>query len=640
MIGIVARKHRAEPCRSVFRPGRVRHGILLALLLQILLTLLPALAGAQDGPVAEHVIRFPDRHNQYVDVSLTLPVDSAVIEFSMPSWTPGSYQILDYAAQVERLRARGAAGRDLAIQKVTKNRWQLQVQGESSVTIEYSVWAGRLGVNSSWVENEFGLLNGASIFMYTESTRNWPQRVVVDLPGEWRKVYTALPRTGPESSFVARDYDELIDSPMLVGNPVDYRFEVAGQSYFLVNQGETALWDGAAAARDAARIVGVVQNFWGVDPFDRPYYFLNVITAGAGGLEHDFSSVLLASPWQLRDREDYIRWMSLLTHEFFHAWNVRRLRPQALVEYDYDKEVYTRELWLAEGLTSYYDNLLLFRSGLISAGEYYVLLASDILNYEATPGRGVLSVEAASFDAWIRQYQADANTINSAVSYYRKGALIGFITDTIVRRASRSKASLGTIMREMYRLYGPAGTEAKGFPAGAFESMVQRFAGVEARREVETMLSSTADPGIDEALNWYGLRLDRATPGSADETTGRPQPVDFGLLWAAGTPGLLVESVIRGSTGAAAGVLPADELLAINGTRVDPTTLDDRMLRLRAGEVAELLLARHGRILTLAVEAQPALAEKYQISIRPDITRQQKKRMSDWLGVELHFINN
>lgn len=632
MVGVFARKHRSNPRRRTLRPSLVFHALLP------LLILLPALASAQAGPVAEHLVRFPDRHNQYVEVSLTLPVSGDVIEFSMPSWTPGSYQILDYAAQVERLHARGATDRDLAVRKLTKNRWRVDVQGESRITIQYSVWAGKLGVNSSWVESEFGLLNGASIFVYNESTRRWPQHVVVELPAEWRKVYTALPRSGPGSSFMARDYDELIDSPILVGNQVDYHLRVQGQSYFLVNQGETALWDGAAAARDVARIVGAVQDFWGDDPFDRPYYFLNVITAGAGGLEHDFSSVLLASVWQMRDREDYIRWMSLLTHEFFHAWNVRRLRPQALVEYDYDKEVYTRELWLAEGLSSYYDNLLLFRSGLISAGEYYLLLANDILNYETTPGRWVLSVEAASFDAWIRQYQVDANTINSAVSYYRKGALIGFVTDTIVRRASQNKASLDTIMREMYRLYGPAGTETKGFPAGAFESLVQRFAGAQARKKVETMLSSTTDPGVDEALNWYGLQLERATPGSADAATGRPQPVDFGLLWAAGAPGLVVESVIRGSTGAAAGVLPADELLAIDGTRVDTSTLDDRMLRLKAGEMTELLLARHGRIMTLAVEAQPALAEKYQISIRADITRLQKKRMADWLGVELHFI--
>ncbi|MGH8035035.1 MAG: hypothetical protein ACREO9_07415, partial [Lysobacterales bacterium] len=410
--------------------------------------------------------------------------------------------------------------------------------------------------------------------------------------------------------------------------------------YVLVNQGESPLWDGSKSAQDLASIVNSVQAFWGFNPLVRPYFFLNVIAQGNAGLEHDHSTVLLANSWQMRYREEYINWLALVTHEFFHAWNVRRLRPAAFKEYDYEREAYSHELWLAEGLTSYYDNLLLLRSGLITVNEYFTLLANEIHEYETTPGRSIEPVEQSSFDAWIKQYKPDANSVNSGVSYYRQGALIGFVLDQAIRGQTNGHSSLDTVMREMYRLYGPQGSLGSTYPRGAFEDVVERVAGNPVRIRLEQLLTTTTSPDVDQALDWYGLYLQRAPAREAAVLSGKSPPAGFGLTWNKESAELIVENVLRGSTGAAAGILPADELLAIDRTRVTKRNMDDRMQRLRPGETAELLMVRHGTLLTLDVIAQEALPDRYEILVLPELNKHQKERIGSWLGVPLKFARN
>ncbi len=586
---------------------------------------------------ARHSLSFPQYKNQYVHVTLTLPVNGDQLELSMPNWTPGSYLIRDYATHLENFEASGGDGQLLDQIKLAKNRWRIATAGIRELTVNYDVWAGVLHVSSSWISSDFALINGAGVFLYTEESRNWPQQVLVNKPESWSNIHTSL-KAGPGGNeFLAQDYDELIDSPIVAGNALDYRFEVDGQGYVLVNTGETGWWNGKRSARDIARLVKAQQQFWGVNPFDRDYLFMNFLLESRGGLEHDHSTVLLSSRWAMRDSKDYIKWLALVSHEFFHSWNVRRMRPEALANYDYDSEVYTRELWLAEGLSSYYDNLLLFRSALIEVKDYFELLAAEFRNYETTPGRKVRSAELASFDSWIKHYVPDANGVNSTVSYYRKGSLIGFVADSAIRRKTGGKASLDTVMRKMYSLYGPDGQGRGIYPPGAFETVVESVAGPEIRAMIENLLQTTADPDLDEALDWYGLKLDRAPGRSAAKKTGSQAPTGYGLTWGTEDSMLIVEHVILGSTGAAAGILPGDELLAINGSRMTAKNIDKRMQQLFQGETVELTLVRQEQLLTLPVRVQFAIPESYAIKLKPDIGFRQKARLKAWLGRDLTF---
>jgi predicted metalloprotease with PDZ domain len=593
------------------------------------------LAFALESEEVRHTLSFPQKNNQYVHINSKFTVASEQLELSLPSWNPGSYLIRDFAANLERLQASDSDGRQLGVLKISKNRWRVDTRGVAELTLDYDVWAGRINVAESWVESDYALLNGAGMFLYNEQTRHWPQSVTVEMPGSWSALHTSLKQPQGEPYFLARDYDELLDSPILAGNTVAYDFEVNAQSYSLVLSGENVLWDGAAAARDTASIVKAQLDFWGISPFDRKYLFLNLFMDKFSGLEHDHSTVMMCSPWQMRGREDYIKWLGLVSHEFFHSWNIRRMRPAALAEYDYDQEVYTRELWLAEGLTSYYDNLLLFRGSLIDVSDYFKLLAEEFRDYETTPGRQVRSAELASFDTWIKQYKPDSNKVNSTVSYYRKGSLIGFVSDMEIRRKTKNRASLDTVMREMYSRYGPGGISQDGYPPGAFEDIVESTAGPEVRKIVEDMLKTTSDPDIDRALDWYGLELQR-TP---DLPNGEQAPGGIGVKWEVSGSVLLAEHVFLGHPGAAVGVLPGDELLAINGLRVTPENYQQRLQKLRPDEQIELTLARHGRLINLPLITGTEVPVSYAIIPKPGISNREKKRMEAWLGKDLKFLN-
>jgi predicted metalloprotease with PDZ domain len=603
------------------------------------LLLLAATAQAQREAEVLHEVSFPQRHNQYLRVSATWPVTGNELQLAMPSWTPGSYKIRDFAAHVEGMQAVDASGRSRAIEKTSKNRWRIDSEGASALTVSYDVWAGELNVATSWVEADFALLNGAGIFLYNEASRQLPQRLRLALPETWSGVETPLPSSPDGAGFLARDFDELVDSPIVAGNPVRYPFSVRGTSYALVEATPNPLWDGPRARDDTARIVEAHQAFWGVDPFEREYLFLNFFTGPFGGLEHDHGTVLMFGLDQMTARPDYIKWLGLVSHEFFHAWNVRRMRPAALAQYDYDREMYTRELWLAEGLSSYYDDLLLFRSGLIDVPDYFELLAQEIRNYETMPGRTVRSAERASFDTWIKQYQPNENSINSTVSYYRKGAVIGLVTDQAIRQQTGNRASLDSVMRRMYERYGPGGPGGGAYPAGAFGELIGEIAGDGLRRFVEDLLRTTDDPDVDAALEWYGLQLERAPAspdaGSAEQRT----PGGLGVNWYTVDGSVRAEQVILGHAGANGGLLPGDELIAIDGVRVTAANHAARIQRLQPGQQVQLTVVRHERLLTLEVEVQAGIPLRYAIVTKSRLRRVEKERLEAWLGRELRFVD-
>ena len=577
-----------------------------------------------------HTLSYPQHREQYFLVRSEFPVEAAVTEVIMPNWAPGSYRIREFAANVDKISAVSARGQDLVVNKISKDRWRIGTEGVSTLIVDYEVFTPDLTVNSSWASRSFSLVNGTSVFLYTEASRSLPQSVSIEAGSERGGLFTAMPEANDGPGFIAANYDELVDSPIAVAAAPAYQFELHGQGYVFVNVGENNFWDGQKAAGDVEKIVRETQSFWRVNPLRRPYWFLNFAVEGRGGLEHDYSTVIMTGRRQMQDREAYIRWLSVVAHEFFHVWNVRNMRPAALAEYDYQNEQYTSQLWLAEGLTSYYDNLLLSRAGLIKPDEYLELLAKDIHRLENTPGRKLRPVAEASLDAWIRHYRPNSNSVNSTVSYYTKGAVIGFVLDTYLRKESKGRRSLDDVMREMFERYSN-----NPYTGDDFAQVVAGVGGPDALTFLNPLLATTVDPDVDSALDWFGLKLNREPIAKDAKSDAATVESGFGAIWDEKEANLIVKAVLAGSSGAKAGLLPKDEVLAIGGERTTKNGLASLMTSFDPGEKTTLLVARRGRIMTLEVELETAIPERFDIVVQSGFGKRHIIRLQKLLGQDL-----
>lgn len=577
-----------------------------------------------------HTVSFPDDRQQIILVRSEFPVSAGLTELIMPIWTPGSYLMRDFAANVDEITAVSGAGKPLALVKTSKDRWQVNTEQATTLIVEYVVSTPDLNVNSSWAGEAFSLINGASVFLYTLSSRDLPQQLDIVISPARGEIFTAMPVSPDGTGYRAADYDELVDNPVAVANTPAYHFEVKKQDYVLVNVGENEFWDPQQAAHDVEEIVKETQLFWRSNPLSRPYWFLNFAVEGRGGLEHDHSTVIMTGRRQMRDREAYIKWLGVVAHEFFHVWNVRHMRPAELAKYDYQHEQYTSQLWLAEGLTSYFDNLVLSRASLIQPEEYLELLAKDIHRLETTPGRKLRPVTEASIDTWIRHYQPNAHSVNTTISYYTKGAVIGFVLDAYLRKDSKGRHDLDEVMRQMYKLH--AGTP---YTADDFKQVVAQVGGPGAVAFLEPLLDTTAEPDVDAALDWFGLRLDRDPEAHLAESEGNPVASGFGVIWDEDKPVPVVKSVLSGSSGAIAGVLPGDEVLAIGDERLIKDKLAGLMSAYQPGQTTTLLVARRGQIITLDIELEAAIPERFDILLQSGFGKRHINRLQSLLGQSL-----
>ena len=362
-----------------------------------------------------YTMRFPDAARHYVDVEASYPTGGQKrIELMMAVWTPGSYLVREYARHVEALEVVSPAGGTAPV-KTRKNRWAVATGGAARVSVRYRVYGREMSVRTNWVEAGFALLNGAPTYLTLVGGLQRPHQVTLELPQGWTRAMSGLTEaSGRAHTFIASDFDTLVDSPIVAGDLAVYEFTRSGKPHYLVNVNEGGNWDGARAIGDVERIVAEHERMWGSLPYEK-YVFINMITEAGGGLEHANSTVLMTSRWAMGTRDSYVSWLNLVSHEFFHVWNAKRLRPAALGPFDYETENYSPSLWVSEGFTSYYGDLLVARAGLTWEPEYLSLLSNDIRTLETTPGRLVQPVTQSSYDAWIKQYRPDENSPNTSL---------------------------------------------------------------------------------------------------------------------------------------------------------------------------------------------------------------------------------
>lgn len=624
------------PLRTLLAP--------LALLLGT--TGLNAPASADGPPPIRYTLRFPAPETHYLEVEANIPTAGADhITLMMPVWTPGSYIVREYARHVEGLTAQGVGGKSLTVEKVRKNRWRVATAEENEVTLRYRVYGREMGVQGNWIDAGFAILNGAGTFITLVENPGTarPHEVTIELPKGWAATYTGLPDApgGGANHYLAPDFDTLVDCPIYAGSPKVYEFTVDGKTHYLVNEGEHGVWDGPKSAKDVEAIVRAQRDFWGGLPYDK-YVFFNLLTEAGGGLEHKNSTVLMASRWATRTRKGYLNWLDLVSHEYFHLWNVKRLRPVELGPFDYENEVFTRSLWVAEGVTDYYGRLFVRRAGLCSTEEYLAGRprtrpvpggdpddpTDEIGRLQATPGRLVQPLETASYDAWIKFYRADENTPNTAISYYTKGALVGWLLDAEVRRATGGKKSLDDVMRLAYSRY----SGAKGYTPQEFRATACEVAGADLSPFFHRCLETTEELDYAPALKRFGLQFKSADAKGDKKKADEPPKAWVGLVTKTEGGRLVVGQVKRGTPGYEAGFNVGDEIVAFGDDRVRPDGWKETLEHYRPGDKVSVLISRRDRLTRLELEFGTEPPKPWSLEIAPGASAEAKAQRQAWLA--------
>jgi predicted metalloprotease with PDZ domain len=452
-----------------------------------------------------YTVRVPAPETHIAEIEAVVPAGGRPsIEMMMPVWTPGFYRVEDYAGRVRELSARRPDGAALAVERTRKNRWRIETGGVPAAVVSYRLSCEGRSVTTNWVGGDLAVFNGAATFLTLVEADRRPHEVRLERPSQWKRTMTALDAApdGVTDHYRADDFDALADSPIVAGDPAVHEFEVDGSKHALVDLGEAGEWDGARAARDLEKIVRENRRFWGFLPFKR-YLFLNVFRGGGGGLEHKDCTLLTSSPPRAGRAQASLRWLEFVSHEYFHAFNVKRLRPIELGPFDYEHPPRTSSLWVSEGLTSYYGELIVVRAGLGGRDDFLSSLSSHIGRLQNAPGRLVQTLEQSSLDVWSGGTSGIGRDADRTVSYYEKGPVVGFLLDARIRRATGGERSLDDLMRLTYARY----SGARGFTPEQFRATAEEVAGADLEAWFRRALASTEELDYAEALDWFGLRF-------------------------------------------------------------------------------------------------------------------------------------
>lgn len=596
----------------------------------------PPSSPPETGP--HYRVSSPLPGNHLFQIRLELAAPQAHQQFALPAWIPGSYLLREFAKHLQNLRAE-QDGKVVAAVQIDKNCWQIACEAGATLTLDYEVYAADLSVRSAFLDRSRAFFNGTSLFLRAlgqEHLQHTLELVQPQACDNWR-VATALPAQNTSAngfgSYCANNYDHLVDCPVEMGAFWEGQFATEHMAHRVVVSGAAPSFDGERLLADSKKICDTVARFW--HPADAPplssyLFLLNVVDDGYGGLEHRDSTALIAarrdlprvadadpvsgaSSWKPGD--GYTTLLGLISHEYFHTWNVKRLRPAEFERYNYAQENYTELLWFFEGFTSYYDDLLLVRAGVLDAPGYLKLLAKTVNQVVQTPGRLVQTVAQASFDAWTKFYRQDDNTPNATVSYYTKGALVALCLDLTLR--SEGTGSLDQVMRHLWQEHGDGPLRESDVLAA-----LRQVGGRSYEAQVQRWVHTTTELPVAELLARHGVKMHADTPQRAQQLGLRLTPGD----------GIRIKTVLRDGLAEQAGLAAGDEWLAIENPAGDAWRLkhlDDLALYLTPDQThTTALVARDQRLLRLP------LAARAQATMEPDTVRfsiADEVRAQDWL---------
>lgn len=563
----------------------------------ILFTCFLTLGFAQE---IHHKLSMPEPQTHYFHVELELTDFSEdELVLSLPTWTPGSYLIREYSKNLNLVRAKDENGKKLEVVKKAKNKWLINKKDAQKVVINYEVYAFDLTVRTSFLDLTHGYLNGSNVFMYPEGHKALGGKLTIIPFSGFKKIATALPQQGDGlagdngTTYTFRDYDHLADSPIEIGNHETFSFKAAGVNHEVAMYG-TGNYDVDRLKKDMAKIAESATSIFGENPNDNYLFIIHNTKRGGGGLEHLESTTLNVNRWTY-EGPDYLKFLSLVAHEYFHLWNVKRLRAKALGPFNYDKENYTDLMWVMEGFTSYYDELILRRAGFYTQEEYLNRVKSTLNYVEGSVGNKVQPVAHASFDAWIKAYRPNENSSNTTISYYSKGHLVAVTLDAMIIAEYKGKKCMDDFLELLYNKY--------------YKELDRGFTAEEFQTELETFLKKDLTEFFKNHV--YGTKtIDYAKyfkPLGLNITLNEDPRIAFGVNTSDENGKLIVKSVIAGSEAEKAGVSPNDEIISFNGFRVSQASFTDYLSGLNVGSEFVLIISRDD--LLMVIEAQMGILE-------------------------------
>ncbi len=545
---------------------------------------------------------------------------SEVLDLKMPVWTPGSYLVREYARHVQDFVAEDNQGEALVSHKVSKNHWQITTGDNSRLKVSYRVYANDLTVRTNHLDSTHGYFNGAALFFFVPGLENAQIQVrIVPPQTNWRVTTTLPPVPGLNNTFVAKDFDTLVDTPVEIGTQQIYNFEVLGKLHYW------AIWSQGNVKpeqiiKDTKKIIEAEAELFGGLPYEQYLFLLHLSGSGYGGLEHKDSCTLNYPRFGFRDREKYQRFLQLVAHEFFHLWNVKRIRPKALEKFDYERENYTTSLWFCEGTTSYYDILIPLRAGIYKRKTYLKNLSKDVNRYFNIPGRNVQPLGESSYDAWIKLYRRDAYSDNNQISYYLKGQLVSLLLDLLIRAKHDNTKSLDDVMRIMWQRFGQ---DEIGFSETNLRDVIAEVADENLDNFFSRYIESTEELPFDDYLDPFGLYL---------KTVEEKDVPYLGIKVQSNSNKETISFVESQSPAAIAGIDAKGELLAINGSRAGARARKERLKDYQANDTIQVTVFHQDELKTLPVTLAQPQPSSYEVAIKNNLSDKQKHNLIGWLG--------
>jgi predicted metalloprotease with PDZ domain len=562
----------------------------------------------------------PNRHYIHVEMTCTNQHDD-FIELKMPVWTPGYYGIQNNSKHLTGFKAVNGEGKTVAFSKTTKNSWKVNTRNQQTVVVSYDVYASELSVVGSFLDASKAFISPTSVYLFPDGKIGEPSRVTFKPLKAWKSISTGLDKIeGSPNTYFASDFDVLFDCPTLLGNQQEIPFSVKGVRHTLAVSEKDTL-DKKRFISDLTKIVETATSLMG----DIPYEHYSFITLGShgGGMEHGNSCALSCSGSvaNTSNMTDYKDWLAFVTHEYFHLFNVKRIRPVTLGPFDYDRECYTNMLWVSEGFTVYYEYLILNRAGIFTKDDCYNYFTQNITGYENRPGHLMESATGSGFDAWIHFFERNAENRNNTISYYDKGCALGLLLDLKIRHATSNQKSLDDVMRTLYNSYHKA--QKRGFTDDEFRSVCEKTAGI-ALDEIFNYASTVNPIDYPNYLSLAGLAIDTAAHVVENKVYFGATPLsDKTRCWLSG--------VVRNSPAWNAGLGNDIEVLTVDGQKASKESFESVLNNKKAGDTLQLTITVDEKVSDVQVVLTPKVERRFTIEENKNATDKQKALRKMWL---------